>query len=278
MAQSYEVRTEDVEFARGSGKPLLARLYRPQGTGPFPGVVEVHGGAWTMNDRTTNAPIDEPLAASGAVVMAIDFRMPPEAPYPASIADINLAVRWLKARAREYGIRPDLVGGLGTSSGGHQLMLSAMRPSDPRYASLPLAGAAPGLDARLAFIVLCWPISDPLARYRMVKEKQNLRLVEAHDAYWASEAEMAEGNPQLILDSGEKVELPPAFLLQGTSDDNVTPDMADRFVAAYKKAGGRIEMEKFAGQPHTFIGKDPGAPAALQAIELIKEFVAGQGA
>jgi len=275
MASTYEVHAEDIEFHRHDGMPLLARLYRPRGAGPFPGIVEVHGGAWTAHDRTTNAPIDEPLAASGVVVMAIDFRMPPVAPYPASIADINLAVRWLKARARELAVRPEQVGGLGTSSGGHQLMLSAMRARDGRYAALPLPGAQ-ATDASLAFIVLCWPIVNPLARYRMVKEKQNQRLVDAHDAYWASEVAMAEGNPQLILERGEKTELPPALVLQGTADDNVTPDMADRFVAAYRKAGGRIGLEKFAGQPHTFIGKDPTSPAALKAIESIKDFVRAQ--
>src|SRR5689334_2295036 len=157
MGESYEVRVEEVEFARPGGTPLLARLYRPQGKGPFPGIVEVHGGAWTLNDRTTNEPIDRPLAASGAIVMAIDFRMPPVAQYPASIEDINLATRWLKAQAKALGV--DAVGGLGTSSGGHQLMLSALRPADPRYGrlALPEAGDA---DASLAFIVLCWPVTD----------------------------------------------------------------------------------------------------------------------
>ena len=270
----YQVSAEDVEFLRVGGKPILARLYRPRGPGPFPGLVEVHGGAWVMNDRLANAAIDEPLAASGAVVLAIDFRMPPEAGYPASVADVNLAVRWLKAHARDYAIRPDLVGGLGTSSGAHQLLLSAMRPQDPRYAAHP--GPA-GVDARLAFAVLCWPIADPLARYRMVKSKGNERLVQAHDAWWPDEAAMAEGNPQLMLERGEKVELPPAILLQGTADDNVTPDMADRFVAAWRQAGGRVELETFDGQPHTFIPRDPKSAAAQKAIQSIKAFVHRQG-
>jgi acetyl esterase len=267
----YEVRTEDVEFARPGGKPLLARLYRPLGEGPFPGVVEVHGGAWTTNDRTTNEPIDRPLAASGVVVMAIDFRMPPAAQYPASIEDINLATRWLKANAAELGIRR--VGGLGTSSGGHQLMVSALRPRERRYATLPLAGDH---DASLEFVVLCWAVTDPLARYRMVREKQNRRLLDAHHAYWPGEAEMEDGNPQRILERGEASSLPPALVLQGTADDNLTPDMADRFAAAYAKAGGRITLEKFTGQPHTFIVKDPAAPASARGIEMIKDFVRSQ--
>ena len=272
----FEVEVRDLEHRRDSGTRLLARLYRPIGTGPFPAVVEVHGGAWASGDRLNNAPLDEALAKSGIVVLAIDFRMPPEHRYPASIADINFATRWLKAHAAEFGSRHDLVGGLGTSSGAHQLLLSALKPEDPRYAALPLA-EAPGEDARLPYLVLCWSISDPLARYRMVREKGNARLVEAHDAYWRSEDEMGEGNPQLILERGEAATpLPPAIVVQGTADDNVTPDMADRFAAAYRTRGGRLELHKFEGQPHTFIPRDPGSDASRRATELLSDFILAQ--
>ena len=271
----FEVEVRDLEYQRHGVQPLLARLYRPIGTGPFPALVEVHGGAWASGDRLNNAPLDEALAKSGIVVLAIDFRMPPEHRYPASIADINLATRWLKAHAGEFGSRRDLVGGLGTSSGAHQLLLSALKPEDRRYAALSLAEAS-GEDARLPYLVLCWPISDPLARYRMAREKGNTRLVEAHDAYWRSEAEMGEGNPQLILERGEADALPPMIVVQGTSDDNVTPDMADRFAAAWHARGGRLELHKFDGQPHTFIPRDPGSDASRRATELLRDFVFAQ--
>ncbi len=87
--------------AKAAGS-LLARLYRPSGGGPFPAVLQVHGGAWVNKDRTDNDFIAKALAESGIFVASIDFRMPPEAPYPASLADINLATRWLKANAREF--------------------------------------------------------------------------------------------------------------------------------------------------------------------------------
>jgi acetyl esterase len=284
----FEIETRDIEYLRHGDTPLgetalSARLYRPKGQGPFPALIDVHGGAWASGDRLNNAPLDEALAKSGIVVFAIDFRMPPAHRYPDSIADIHFAIRWLKAHAREFGSRRELVLALGTSSGGHQLLLAALKPGDPRYASVPLADAS-GEDARLPYIVLCWPISDPLARYRMVREKGNIRLVEAHDAYWASEAEMEEGNPQLILERGEAATpLPPAIVVQGTGDDNVTPDMADRFAAAYQARGGTLELHKFDGQPHTFIVRDPASEAARQATEKLRDFVlkqagqAGQG-
>jgi acetyl esterase len=275
ISATHEIDVRDLEYRRGEDGPLLARLYQPKGAGPFPALIEVHGGAWAAGDRLNNTPLDEALAKSGIVVLAIDFRMPPKHRYPASIADIHYATRWLKAHAEEFGSRRDLVAGLGTSSGAHQLLLSALKPNDPRYAALPLA-EAPGEDASLPYLVLCWPIADPLARYRMVKEKGRTPLIQSHDAYWVSEAEMAEGNPQRIVDSGEASSLPPAILLQGTGDDNVTPDMADRFVAAWRAKGGRIELHKFDGQPHTFVMRDPTSDASRRACELARDFVLRQ--
>jgi acetyl esterase/lipase len=272
IAATHDIETRDLEYRRTADGPLLARLYRPKGNGPFPALVEVHGGAWASGDRLNNAPLDIALARSGIAVLAIDFSMPPRHRYPASIADIHYATRWLKAHAQEFGSRADLVAGLGTSSGAHQLLLSALKPADPQYAALPLDGAA-GIDASLPYLVLCWPISDPLARYRMVKEKGNTRIVESHDAYWASEAEMSQGSPQRIVEAGEAASLPPAIVLQGTADDNVTPDMADRFAAAWRAKGGSIGLHKFDGQPHTFVMRDPAAAASLCACELARDFV-----
>ncbi len=74
----YEIDVEDVEYLRHGAAPLLARVYKPRGTGPFPLIVDLHGGAWCKKDRTSDAGTDEPLAKSGVVVVALDFRMPPD--------------------------------------------------------------------------------------------------------------------------------------------------------------------------------------------------------
>jgi acetyl esterase/lipase len=273
--QKHEVIAEDLEYGRVGDTPLLARLYRPRGITGFPAIVDVHGGAWVTNDRLQNAAMDQVIAAAGTAVLALDFRMAPASPYPASIADINLGIRWLKANVARLGGDPRRVGGLGTSSGGHQLWLNVLRPRDPRYAVLKLAGAD-DVDASLGFVVVCWPISDPVARYAMARETGNERLVKNHDAFFLTEAAMAEANPQTILESGEARNLPPALLIQGTADANVTPDMADRFVAAYAKAGGRIALRKFEGQPHTFISQNPTSPASVEALGLITDFIREQ--
>ena len=90
------------------------------------------------------------MAAYGIVSIALDFRSGNEDPYPASVQDINYAVRWAKLNAGALKTRPDLVGLSGQSSGGHLAMLVAMRAHDPRYAAIPLpAGAqAPLRDRR----------------------------------------------------------------------------------------------------------------------------------
>jgi acetyl esterase/lipase len=275
LTEKYEIIAEDIEFGKVGDTPLLARLYRPRGITGFACMVDVHGGAWVANDRLQNVATDQAIAAAGTAVLALDFRLAPASPYPASVADINLGIRWLKANIARFGGDASRVGGLGTSSGGHQLWLNVLRPRDVRYAAMKLAGAE-DVDASLDFVVACWPISDPVARYNMARETGNERLVRNHDAFFLTEAAMAEANPQTILESGEARNLPPALLIQGTADANVTPDMADRFVAAYTKAGGRITLRKFDGQPHTFIGLNPTSPASIEALGVITDFVREQ--
>lgn len=277
----YEIAVEDVEYLRHGDKPLLARLFKPRGTGPFPLVVDLHGGAWCRGDRSNDTPINEPLARSGVVVAALDFRMPPDAPYPASVADINYGIRWLKTQAAWLGSREDMVGVMGSSSGGHQAMLVAMRPTDPRYAALPLPGGG-AVDASVRCVVMCWPVIDPLARYHYARKLKAGgapypevvdRVLPCHDQFWQTEAAMAEGNPVLALERGERVELPPALYVQGTRDvAHPRPDL-DRFVAQYRKAGGPVDLELFEGEAEGFINRNPGSPAARQAIEKIIEFV-----
>jgi len=281
-AVTSAIDVEDVEYLRHGAKPLLARLFKPRGVGPFPLIVELHGGAWCRGDRTNDTLLNEPLAKSGVVVAALDFRMPPDAGYPASMADINYAIRWFKTRATELGSRPDMVGALGISSGAHQAMLNAMRPRDPRYAAIPLPAGAPAVDAAVRCVVLCWPVIDPLSRYHYAKKLKAGgkpypdvvdQVLPCHDQYWQTEAAMAEGSPVLALERGERVEMPPLLYLQGGSDvAHPRPDL-DRFVAGYRKAGGQVELELYEGEGQAFITRNPTSPNAARATEKIIEFV-----
>ena len=92
-AARYPLKVSDVEFRRTPKRTLLARVYQPQGAGPFPALLDLHGGAWFDKDRLANAPMDEALAASGILVVAIDLTLSHEAPYPASVQDANYGIR-----------------------------------------------------------------------------------------------------------------------------------------------------------------------------------------
>ena len=274
----YNLDIEDVEYLRHGDMPLLARLFKPHGAGPFPLIIELHGGAWCHGDRLNDTIINETLARSGVVVAALDFRMPPVAGYPASLADINYAIRWGKTRVAELGIRPDRVGLLGVSSGAHQAMLLGMRPRDPRYSALPLAA----VDATVSCVVLCWPVIDPLGRYHYAKKLKTGgkpypdlvdQVLPSHDEYWKTEEAMAEGSPVRALERGERVDLPPVLYLQGTKDlAHPRPDL-DRFVTEYRKAGGRVSLELYEGEGQAFITRNSSSPNASQAIDKIIEFV-----
>jgi acetyl esterase/lipase len=265
---------KDVEYQQLDGTPWLARVYRPLGVGPFPTLVDVHGGAWNNGDRTNDAQLNTALAARGILTVAIDFRQPPQAGYPASVCDMNLAIRWLKVHAGEYG-GVSKVGAIGVSSGGHLVLLGGIRAKDARYSALPLPGH-PEVDASLAYVVACWPVSDPLYRYRLAVQAGNQSIVKAHDAYWGSEAAMQEGNPPLILERGDAVDaLPPTLVIQRRVDANHPLEMQERLVEWYRKRGGQIEMALFDTIPSPFKLSDD-APETLKVVETIAEFIQRQ--
>lgn len=280
--KTYEIDVEDVEYVRHGDKPLLARLFKPRGTGPFPIIVDLHGGAWCLGDRLMDTPLNEPLAKSGVVVAALDFRVPPEASYPGSLADINYAIRWLKTQATQLHSRPDMIGVFGSSSGAHQAILGGMRPRDPRYAAIALPAGASAADASVRCVILGWPVIDPLARYHYAKKLQAGGkpypdlidvVIPLHDKYWKTEDAMAEGNPVLALERGERAELPPVLYIQGTEDRAHPRVDLDRFVASYRKAGGSVDLDLYEGEAEGFVIRHPSSPASARAIEKIIAFV-----
>jgi acetyl esterase len=265
--KTHEFEVKDVEYLRHGDKPLLARVFRPKGEGPFPALIECHGGAWCLSDRTTERLRHEAMASHGIVSVALDFRSGNEAPYPASVQDINYAVRWAKLNAPKLKTRPDLVGLSGQSSGGHLAMLVAMRPHDARYAAILLPPGSPAQDATARCVVMSWPVINPLSRYRLAKRAQASAnppewpksIIPRQDAYWRSEANMEEGNPMLALERGEKVLTPPAIWFQGRgdtlhdykdADSSFAGNEPQRFVANYLKAGGEITLEYIDADRH----------------------------
>ena len=256
MSKAYDFTTEDIEYLRHGDRALKLRLYKPQGNGPFPTVVDLHGGAWSKGSLEECRGRDEVLARSGLLVAALDFRQAGDG-YPSSLVDINYAIRWVKARAAQLHTRIDLVGIAGSSSGGHLAMLAGMRPNDPRYAAIPLPAGSPSVDATVRCVAMAWPVINPLSRYRnaLLERAKGTAWVgdipERQDAFWKNDENMSEGNPVLMLERGEKVSMPPALWVQGRPDpvhdyrdpeSPVAMNEPERFAADYRKAGGKIEM------------------------------------
>src|SRR5512145_1729175 len=272
---TYDVDIADVEYLRHGDQPLLARLFKPRGSGPFPIMVELHGGAWVRGARQNGNAANEALAKNGVIVAALDFRVPPVAPYPASLADIHYGMRWCKTQAAAWHGRPDRIGAMGTSSGAHQAMLLGMRPHDPRYAALSLPASAAAVDGTLGCVIMCSPVIDPLGRYLYAKGlRQDCtppagfadRVVPMHDQYWQTEEAMAEGAPARILARGERTALPPVLYISRPHEtSHPRPDL-DEFVRQYRRAGGQVDLAIFEGQ-EGFLTKDLSSPAAQQAFE-----------
>lgn len=253
---TYEFSTQDVEYVRYPDVTLKLRLYKPKGEGPFPAVVDVHGGAWGKGSLEECKGRDEVLARAGLLVAALDFR-DGNFGYPTALADINYAVRWLKSRARELNIRADQIGLSGQSSGGHLVMLAAMRPADPRYCAIALPAGSPGVDATVRCVSMSWPVINPLSRYRNALRSRERGetwvgdIPERQGSFWKNDDNMTDGNPMLMLERGEKVVMPPAQWVQGRPDqvhdyrDPESPvplNEPERFAVNYRKANGTIDL------------------------------------
>jgi acetyl esterase len=273
-AATFDVKVSEVELrTTARGRQLMARVYQPQGPGPFPTVLDLHGGAWRRKDRFAEEPMDRAIAASGVLVVAIDLRLSEEAPYPASVQDANYGVRWLKARAVEWSGDPSRIGVYGSSTGGYVAQLLAMRPRDPRYGAIPLP-SAPTLDATVAYIAARSPISDPYARFQQAERMKRAGMIEATKLYFNPWETIFEGNPQQILERREPVTLVPMLIMQGALDDNVLPSLQEKFAAAYRAAGGVCELTVFEDSEHEWVAK-PG-PQTDRARAMVKAFIARQ--
>jgi len=255
--ESLTQTVEDIDILAGTDRKMTLRLHTPVGAGPFPVVLDLHGGAWCKGHIDECGTRDNALAAAGITAGALDFRHAGDG-YPTSNADINYAVRWVKANAAKLNIDPACVGLVGQSSGGHLAMLAAMRPNDPRYCEIPLDGA----DATVAAVAMVWPVINPLSRYRHAHRERAKEsppswigdIPERHDLYWVTEKNMTDGNPMVALENGEAVETPPVLWVQGEPDpvhdyrdidSGADLNEPDRFVRNYQNAGGEIEMFRF---------------------------------
>lgn len=284
----YDVEEMDMPFARPQGKELLARVYRPRGepAAPLAALVDVHGGAWARNDRTSGALHGRGLAACGLVVVALDFRQAPDHKHPAASADVAAGLRYVRAHAARLGVDPKRVGLIGSSSGGQLALLAAVKPGAPEHGGTPIVlpdgslDESPGDDSVL-FVLALYPVADPLARYRYALSREHetpppsgfdaKRLIASHRGYFADEAAMADASVTRIVSAGQARALPPAWVAQPELDDNVPAEITEGLVRAYQQAGGRIERAHFPGARHGFTQQ--ASADTDKCIALMRDFI-----
>jgi acetyl esterase/lipase len=187
---------------------------------------------------------------------------------------VNLATRWLKAHAAEFN-GMTRIGAFGNSSGGHQVVLSALRPRHAAYSALLLEKHS-DIDASLAYVIAAWPVICPLYRFRFAKEFNRQEHIQAHIDYWRTEEAMAEGSPQTIIDQEKQIEMPPILFMLKADDKNHPLEMQERFIASYRKRGGQIEVHTFEGLPEHRMVPSRAQPETMRAMDTIAEFIRRQ--
>jgi acetyl esterase/lipase len=228
--RAVEVVRNRVYVERESG-PLKMDVYMPQGSGPFPGVLVVHGGAWMMGSRVQLAAVADGLAKHGYTAAAISYRLAPKHPFPAQIYDCQAAVRWMRENASELKLDPARIGGFGYSAGGHLVaLLGTLGDDDFREEGVPNTAPSARLQAVVAGGAPC-----------------DFRVMPAESrqiAYWlgGSRAEKPDAyriaSPATFITGDD----PPMFFFHGARDLLVPAHSAQRMVGLLTTAGVAAEM------------------------------------
>ena len=258
-AADDSVLAETLAYGRADATELLLECYRHRDAAMRSGraVVMVHGGAWTSNDRHTPVVVCEDLARHGFTAFSLDFRDGRSGKHPCAVQDITAGIRYVRANASALGVDADAIGLIGSSSGGHLVLLAAIQPDIG-----PHRGTAVMLDGRLSdasevsaavcCVAALWPVSDPLVRFRYAQEVGREELVGAHLRYYRDEAHMRAASVQRALRDGEAERVPPLLLVQPGEDANVPRRMTLDLLREYQDAGGTLHYLFYPGLPHAF--------------------------
>lgn len=161
----------DIPYAHADGRDLVLHVTKPvgQGSGPFPVLLDFHGGAWTHFDHRVDLAWCRELAKSGVLCASVQFRLAPEHPWPAFIADARAALRWMTAHGGEIGADPTRLGTIGGSTGGFLSILLGLSPRTERETPTLAIDTPDDLLPVLPKVAIgFYPILDVVGRYHMV--------------------------------------------------------------------------------------------------------------
>jgi acetyl esterase len=257
-----DVETRDLQVGGGAG-PIPARLYVPAGAATPSGlVVYFHGGGWVIGDLETHDAHCRRLAAfSGHRVLAVDYRLAPENPFPAGHDDALAATRWAFDHAAELGVDPERIGVGGDSAGGN---LAASVAIDMRDDPV----------RRLKLQLLFYPATDPHVPTQSRQERDGPVLSKAAMA-WFETALAAAGHPEAHRASPARAKdlsgLPPAYVVTAGHDplEHEGRDYAEALAAA----GGEARHVNYPELVHDFFIMGDVSPAVIEAARHAAEAI-----
>jgi acetyl esterase len=226
--------TYNIEYSRPDGAPLLLDAAIPDGKGPFPTAIIVHGGYWVEGSKTTYVgPIEPLLTGAGYAWFSIDYRLPPKYQYPTPVEDVEAAVRWVRAHAEQYHVDPRRIVLMGESAGGYLVAMVGVE-NQP----------APGLAAVVDF----YGPSDLtiIAKYLSQPPKGVPEFFGVSDFSEPSMKILHDASP---VNRVQK-QMPPFLFIQGTADHTVPFESSPLMCDAMKKAGAQCEVLKVYGADH----------------------------
>ncbi len=224
----------DVEFAKVGDVSLTLDAFVPEGGGPFPTCILVHGGGFMRgNKQSYIKPLFEPLSKAGFTWFTINYRLAPAHRWPACAEDVETAIRWVKAHAKEYKVDPSRIALIGESAGGHLVSYVGTR-------------ATP--ETRVAAVVPFYAPHDLELQVRhrnMLGDSMTalLGLTELNDAAWKR---LKEVSPSTYVHAG----MPPFLLIHGDQDPTVPPEQSVRFQEKIKALGNTCDLLTIPGGIH----------------------------
>jgi acetyl esterase len=254
--QLVPVRSTEDRTVPGAEGELRARVYRPEEDGPLPTVVFFHGGGWVIGDLDTHDNMVRNVCRGArAVVVAVDYRLAPEHPFPAAADDAVAAARWVAQHLEEFG-GSDRLAVAGDSAGGN---LAAVVAQVLRDDGTPLAGqflVYPAVDAEGEY-----PSRVDNAQGYFL-EKDTMDWFYGHYAGAWEDARDARLSP---LHGADLSGLPPAVVV--TAEYDPLRDEGEAYGGALEAAGVHAEVLRYDGMIHGFFDMGPASPAAQAAVD-----------
>lgn len=239
---------QDVEYAHPQGKPLFLDVHVPNGSGPFPAAILVHGGGFDGGSKSTNVhPLFEPLANAGFAWFSIDYRLAPQAHFPQAIADVESAIKWVKAHAPEYHVDVSKIALVGESAGGLLVNYAGTHETTATKVAAVVDFYGPVDYGKLAQLRRKHPERFNMATIdRHAANGGGIHFFGAEQLDQAGLAKLYALAPIAAVSSGT----PPFLCIHGTKDDQVDYEQSTAMCDAMHKAGAVCELITIEGGGH----------------------------